>query len=227
MPRARRAVRIPQRPTLTYERRLWEAGHDVVAGVDEAGRGAWAGPLVAAAVALPRSSRERARLTRQLNSLGLLVQDSKLISRQARDDIARLFREHHMPCAVAEIPPAWIDRVGLGAANRLALAYALSSVVPRATAGLIDAFHLGPIGIEQHSLIHGDRRSVSIALASIVAKVHRDRWMTECDRRYPGYDFGSNVGYGTKRHRLGIARQGICPIHRRCFAPVAAVLGDD
>lgn len=221
---AARQVRIPRRPTLHYERQFWDRGHDVVAGADEAGRGAWAGPLVAAAVALPRSGRQRALLNRRLTASGLEIRDSKQLNPAQREAIVRIIREHHVPCAVVEAPSNWIDRVGLGEANRMALKLALSSVVPQATAGLVDAFVLDELEIEHLSLVKGDQRSLSVALSSIVAKVHRDRWMVECDRRYPGYDFITNKGYGTVTHRSGLIRLGACDIHRRCFAPIESAL---
>lgn len=222
-----RKARIPRRPTLYYEKRLWDAGHNVVAGADEAGRGAWAGPLVAAAVTLPVDGKRRGRLSRRLTHLGLQVRDSKQLIPEQREAVVRVLREERISCVVVEMPSRWLDRVGLGAANSTALSLALESLVPRPTAGLVDAFRLPQSNIEHRPLIHGDQRSLSIALASIVAKVHRDAIMIDCDQQYPGYGFVANKGYGTHEHQAGIARLGICDLHRRCFAPISALAGDD
>jgi ribonuclease HII len=212
-------------PTLRWERAAWAAGHTVVAGVDEAGRGAWAGPLVAAAVALPESGRERARLTRELNRLDALVHDSKLLSADQRDRAHAALCTLDIPRSICVIDVSEIDQLGLGAANREALRRAAAGLNPGHV--LVDAFRLDDLPCGQQAIVHGDALCVSIALASIVAKVTRDRIMTELHTQLPQYGFAQHKGYGTRAHAAALAQHGVTPQHRSSFAPIARALADD
>lgn len=201
-------------PTLRYERQLLRQGHARIAGVDEVGRGSLAGPVVAAAVILPVASPWRIRRLRGLD-------DSKVLTPQLREALC----EHILSVADA-VGIGWashhvIDRDGIAAANRRALIRAASNCPGGADILLIDHFGLPESPLPQLPITRGDTLSLSIAAASVVAKVVRDRWMARWDRHYPGYDFALHKGYGTARHRDALQRLGPCPLHRRTFEPVA------
>jgi ribonuclease HII len=211
-------------PTQRWERAAWSAGHAVVAGVDEAGRGAWAGPLVAAAVALPESGRARARLTREFNRLDVLVHDSKLLSPDQRDRAHAALCAVDIPRSVCVIDVRELDQLGLGVANREALRRAAAKLDPQHV--LVDAFWLDELPCGQQAIVHGDALCVSIALASIVAKVTRDRIMTELHEHWPQYGFAEHKGYGTRAHAAALAQHGVTPQHRASFAPIKALADD-
>jgi ribonuclease HII len=221
----RRAVSVSPAalPTLRWEKRAWSDGHEIVAGVDEAGRGAWAGPLVAAAVVVPRDPRERARLTREINRANLIVNDSKRLSAAARQRVADVLGDLDIPCALCVVSVDELDAVGLGAANRLALCRAVDALSPSPKHVLVDAFRLDALKCGHDAIIHGDQRCQSIALASIVAKLRRDAIMQALGAEFPEYHFGVHKGYGTRLHREAIERHGITAQHRRSFAPIAAM----
>lgn len=211
-------------PNLHYERRAWAEGWEIVAGVDEAGRGAWAGPLVAAAAIVPRAPGERARLTRALNLAGLVVNDSKQLTAAQRTSIRAVLGEMEVPCAVAEVSVTEIDAMGVGQANRIALARAAANLHPQPHHLLVDAFD----PLEPHcgwrAIVRGDAVSFAIALASIVAKVHRDGLMECLDAVYPQYRFSAHKGYGTRLHQEALLEHGVSVQHRRSFAPIAEML---
>ena len=210
-------------PTITHERAAWKAGYDVVAGVDEAGRGAWAGPLVAAAVVLPKDPQVRARLTRTLNRAGLQPRDSKLLSPETRIEIVEILTALAIPQAVIEVAPATVDECGVGVANLTALQYAVQRL-DGVDYALIDAFRVESLTCNSLSIVGGDGKCLSIALASIVAKTHRDAIMQRIDRQFPGYGFAQHKGYGTRAHAEALARLGPCSEHRLSFKPVADTL---
>lgn len=210
-------------PTLRFEKAAWASGHAVVAGVDEVGRGAWAGPLVAAALVLPQDPRIRGRLTRTLNRHGLTPRDSKQLNHQHRAAIREVLDSVGISYAVVEIPVVEIDRCGVGKANQRALADAVRALVGVEYA-LVDAFPVEGLDCRCHPVIGGDRLCLSIALASIVAKVHRDNILIGLDASVPGYGFATHKGYGTAAHRRAIAELGVSAHHRRSFRPVAEAL---
>lgn len=214
-------------PGLEWERRAWQAGREVVAGVDEAGRGAWAGPLVAAAVAVPRDARQRARLTRAFNQAHTAARDSKLLSAGQRARVRAVLDALEVPHAVAEVPPGEIDALGLGPANRAAMVRAVAALDPAPDHVLVDAFRLPELGCPHDAIVHGDARCLSIALASIVAKLHRDALMAALAEAHPEYAFHAHKGYGTAAHLAAIERHGICAQHRRSFAPIARFQATD
>ena len=204
-------------PSLHAEQAFWRAGLPRVAGVDEVGRGALAGPLVAAAVILPCC--HGARLGRLRAALGD-VRDSKLILPTLRESLAAIIYETAQSVAVGVVDVAELDAIGLGAANRLAMERAVAGLTIAAEVLLLDALVLD-LDLPQVGLIKGDTRSLSIGAASIVAKVTRDRFMTDCDADDGRYAFATHKGYGTAAHLLALDRYGPGPLHRRCFAPVA------
>lgn len=211
-------------PTLRWERQAWRDGKLIVAGVDEAGRGAWAGPLVAAAVILPHDSKRRARLTRAINQAETEVRDSKLLSADQRRRVMDVLRSLDVIHAVCVIDVEELDSVGLGVANQTAMCRAVSGLSLEPEHVLVDAFRLDGLACTHDPIIRGDNLSQTIALASIVAKLHRDALMMELSADFPEYGFSSHKGYGTAAHRAALAVHGVSPHHRRSFAPIAEML---
>lgn len=195
------------RPNSRFEREARSAGFRIVAGVDEVGRGCLFGPVVAAAVALDRE--------RPIQGLA----DSKLLDASQREKLAERIRDRSLGWAVAGVDAAWIDRVNIYQAARLAMQRAVAQLSVKPDYLLVDAMRLD-LPIQQRSLIKGDARCRSIAAASILAKVERDRWMQVWDEAYPGYGLASNKGYGTPDHLDALDRLGPTPAHRLSFAPV-------
>lgn len=193
-------------------RSLFEAGWRAVAGVDEVGVGPLAGPVVAAAVILP----ERVELSG--------VNDSKKLSREVREKLALAIREQAVAISIGEVSPEEIDRRNIYRASLEAMRRAVAGLTPAPDYCLVDARTIPQTSIRQQALIHGDAIDGSIAAASIVAKVHRDRIMAELDISHPGYGFARHMGYGTAVHLEALERLGASPVHRRSFGPVAAVL---
>lgn len=201
------------RPSSRFETEARRAGFGSIAGVDEVGRGCLFGPVVAAAVML-----DPARPIRGLA-------DSKALDANRRQTLAERIRERATAWAVASVDSAWIDRVNIYQASRLAMQRAVAQLCVEPDYLLVDAMRLD-LETEQLCLIKGDARCRSIAAASIVAKVERDAWMIRWDAVYPGYGLASNKGYGAPDHLAGLRAQGPTPAHRMSFAPVhAAALG--
>lgn len=198
------------------ENALREQGLRRIAGVDEVGRGPLAGPVVAAAVIFPADIDEG-------HLVG--VRDSKELTPVARDKLAPLVLQMALDARVGWAPAREVDAVGIVGATRRAMMRAVNKLEPRPEALLIDAVSLPGIPLPQRCPVKGDRVSLSIAAASILAKVTRDKLMQEADRKYPGYGFYRNKGYGTREHIVALARQGPCRIHRASFAPVALCNG--
>ena len=210
-------------PDLTHELRLYRRGYGVIAGVDEAGRGPLAGPVVAAAVVLPDGLNGKEAWLNKLD-------DSKRLTAKRREAAFELIHEHALAVSVVEETAGEIDRIGIGPAVIRAMLRAVAglSVAPQHL--LLDYVPIKECPYPYETLVKGDARSYSIAAASIIAKVTRDRTMEKADALYPGYDFARHKGYGTARHREQLARLGPCPIHRRSFAPLrqtALLSGDD
>jgi len=204
-------------PSLEAERGLWARGHRLVAGVDEAGRGCLAGPVVAAAVVLPPHP-----------SFPWLaaVRDSKALSPRAREELWGHIRREALSVAVAQVSPQEIDRVGIHVACLRAMAQAVAQLRPRPEAVLVDGpWPLPGLEVEQVPLVDGDALSLTVACASIVAKVERDRLMARLDALYPGYGFAKHKGYGTPAHREAVRRLGPSPVHRLSFLQGRQALG--
>jgi ribonuclease HII len=200
-------------PTLTHERQLWARGFRRVAGLDEVGRGAWAGPVVAAAVILPPGDPE---LAAHLGG----VRDSKLLSPPRREALMGLIGRHALALGVGAMSPGAIDTMGIVAATRQAMRLALHSLPSPADHLLVDHLSLPDLALPQISMPHGDLQVLSIAAASIVAKVCRDRLMDRYEALFPGYGLVRNKGYGTPEHRAGLQALGPSAIHRFSFAPL-------
>lgn len=194
--------------TAALERELNRLGYRFIAGVDEVGRGAWAGPVVAAAVIL------------DLDRLPDGLDDSKRLSSSRREQLFRAIRETARAIALGIVDAREIDRIHILRATEFAMKQAIQGLRPRPDFLLIDAVKLDDLGIPYRALTRGDQISVSIAAASIIAKVTRDRLMREYDKLYPGYGFAQHVGYGTPAHRDALARLGPCPLHRLSFRGV-------
>jgi ribonuclease HII len=201
-------------PSLEIELALHAQGHHLIAGLDEAGRGALAGPVVAAAVILPLDHPE---LEQVLHG----VRDSKQLSAQGRERLFDVIHQAAMAVGVGVSAPSVIDRAGIVPATCQAMLKALTRLSPEPECLIIDYLQLKAVSLPQACLPKADQRSFSVAAASIVAKVTRDRLMCLLDRSYPGYGFASHKGYGTSMHQAALAELGPCRIHRMSFAPLA------
>jgi len=219
---------MAQWPTLTLERRLLAQGFLYIAGLDEAGRGAWAGPVVAAAVILPLGRKTspsslasppgqavEATLPEKLKG----IRDSKLLSPRRREELFNAIQEKARAVGVGVVGPGEIDAQGIVPATRQAMRLALSGLKVAPHHLLIDHLPLPEVKVPQQAIAHGDTLCLSIAAASIIAKVHRDRLMVELDAKFPGYGFAQNKGYGTPAHQRALSQLGPSPIHRLSWAP--------
>jgi ribonuclease HII len=195
------------RCTLNFEKRAWAAGAHHVAGVDEVGRGSLFGPVVAAAVILDPGHRIRG------------LRDSKLLPAERREELALLIRQHSIAWAIAAVDSARIDQINIYQASRLAMLHAVLQLAPAASHLLVDAVRLD-CELPQQPIIHGDALSASIAAASILAKVERDRMLSAWDPFFPVYGLASNKGYCTPRHLAALREYGPSPLHRQSFSPV-------
>ena len=204
-------------PDLRWERAFWSAGLRRVAGVDEVGRGAMAGPLVAAAVVFPAAE---GWALRRLRAAMADVRDSKLLSPQRRIELLDRIEQTAVAIGIGVVPVAEIDTVGLGPANRMAMERAVFSLDIDVDALVIDACVLD-LGCPQSGPIDGDALSTSVAAASIVAKVTRDRVMVALGQEDPRYGFELHKGYCSPFHKARLAEHGPCLHHRRSFSPVA------
>ncbi len=203
---------IPSAPDLSLELALWLNGIERIAGVDEAGRGAWAGPVAAAAVILPRDFNPA--------SCSIHIRDSKQLSPVQRKRLEPEIKAGANAWGVGFATNTEIDNYGILPATRLAMTRALERLSLSPQHILIDALFLPEIPTAQTSLIKGDQRSLSIAAASILAKTARDRWMEELALYEPGYAFERHKGYGTRVHQAALAGLGSCQAHRFSFAPL-------
>ena len=198
---------------LAYEKECYALGIELIAGVDEVGRGPLAGPVVAAAVILPKACKIPG------------LNDSKKIPKSKHKEIYEAVLQNAIAIGIGVKDNQVIDQVNIYEATKLAMMEAIGQLEPQPQHLLIDAMRLD-LPISQTSIIKGDANSLSIAAASIVAKVTRDQMMEEFDREYPGYDFAQNAGYGTANHLAGLHKLGVTPIHRRSFEPVKSMCED-
>lgn len=198
---------------LAYEKECYARGMELIAGVDEVGRGPLAGPVVAAAVILPKACKIPG------------LNDSKKIPKYKHKEIYEAVLQNAIAIGIGIKDNHVIDQVNIYEATKLAMMEAIGQLDPQPQHLLIDAMKLD-LPISQTSIIKGDANSLSIAAASIVAKVTRDQMMEEFDREYPGYDFAQNAGYGTAKHLAGLDKLGVTPIHRRSFEPVKSMCED-
>jgi ribonuclease HII len=201
------------RRLLAYEKELWDQGFEFIAGVDEAGIGPLAGPVVAGAVILPRDCKLRD------------LDDSKLLDHITRENLARQIKENAIAWATGIADVDEIDHLNIYQAGLLAMRRAIESLKLPPHYILVDARTIPGCSVEQRGIVCGDRLSASIAAASIIAKTTRDAMMAEFDEKYPGYGFASHKGYSTPVHFQMLQRLGASPIHRRSFRPVREALG--
>jgi ribonuclease HII len=201
---------LPPEPDLSFEQVLWEAGLPAVAGIDEAGRGALAGPVAAAAVVLPPD----VGMTECLKG----VRDSKQMTPTQREAAREKILKYAVTWGVGFATSEEIDQMGILPATRLAACRALQALTPPPTHLLLDYIFLPEVALPQTVLIKGDCRSLSIAAASILAKTSRDALLRGLELTYPGYGFASHKGYGTQAHREALQRLGVSPVHRLSFA---------
>lgn len=207
-------VILKQSPTLEFEQGLWAQGCLSVAGIDEAGRGAWAGPVSAGAVILPADPDILTRLEG--------VRDSKLMTPSERETMFDVITANASSWAVGKADAEEIDRIGILNATKNAMKRAIKGLGTQPDHLLIDYVRLHDVIIPQTGIKHGDMLSLSIACASVLAKVTRDRYMRgEAAALYPQYGFDQHKGYGTKQHQQALAEFGPCPIHRKSFRPLA------
>ncbi len=203
------------RADLTYETALRQQGFTHIAGLDEVGRGAWAGPVVAGAVILPLDRPDLAQVLEGVN-------DSKLLSPRRREKLLLYITEAALAMEVGFATQREIDKHGIVTATRLAMQRALARLPIQPDCLLLDALRLPSIALPQTHLIRGDQKSLTIAAASIVAKVTRDQWMRDRDEHYPEYGFAAHKGYGTALHQRALQQYGVTELHRRSFAPIRA-----
>lgn len=198
---------LNKKPTFEYETLFWERGLHYVAGVDEVGRGCFAGPVVAAAVILPTGFCVTDK-----------IDDSKKLSPQTRKELSVIIKEHALAFSIAEVSVRVINNIGIGKAAQRAFAKAIRGLLIQPEHILIDAYMIKALRkAKQTAIVHGDGISISIAAASIIAKVYRDELMQQLPQRYKVYDFFTNKGYGTKKHRDAIEKYGLCDLHRTSF----------
>jgi ribonuclease HII len=201
----------PRVPTFAEEKRFRKQGYRNIAGIDEVGRGALAGPVVAAAVIMPAEVDVRWRKK---------VRDSKLLSPAQRESLFEPIGEAAVAVGVGSVDSWTIETIGIVKATHAAMRQAVKQLSPPADALLIDYLTLPRVRLPQKGVEDGDTLCFSIACASIIAKVTRDRMMVDFDGTYPGYMFAEHKGYGTEEHIACLRRLGPCPIHRRTFGPV-------
>jgi ribonuclease HII len=203
------------KPSFKEEKLLREQGYRLIAGVDEAGRGALMGPVVAAAVVLPEVIRPRWKSK---------VRDSKQLQAVEREELYGYIREVSLSVGTGQVSNDVIDAVGIARAGRLAMVAAIEQLNPEPQYILIDFFNLPETALPNRGVVDGDSLCFSIACASIIAKVTRDRLVLKMDEEYPGYGFADHKGYSTAKHLECLRRQGPCPLHRRSFAPVREIM---
>ncbi len=190
---------------LEYERNLYSKGYEYICGIDEAGRGPLCGPVVAAAVILKKGDKIEG------------VNDSKKLSEKKREQLFEAIKQRAVAYSVGIVDEKTIDEINILEATRLAMKKAVEGLRVEAQYALVDAEKKVPIDIPYTPIIKGDALSESIAAASIIAKVTRDRMIVELDSKYPEYNFAKNKGYGTKQHADAIKEHGLCPAHRKSF----------
>jgi ribonuclease HII len=203
------------KPTSAEEKALRAEGFSLIAGVDEVGRGALMGPVVAAAVIMPDKIKARWKSK---------VRDSKQLTPKMREYLSPYIKEAAISFATGLIPNDIIDNAGIGRATCLAMLSAIQQLSPQPQFVLIDYVRLHELMLPQKGIVDGDALCFSIACASIIAKVYRDQLVIAMDRDYPGYGFASHKGYGTREHLTCLREKGPCPLHRRSFRPVSDII---
>lgn len=194
-------------PTLDIEISLWQKGHRYIAGIDEVGRGSWAGPMVAAGVILPVGV-----------SIPKNLADSKLLTPKIREELSKIIKKIAVGFFICEVSSYKIDRLGLARSANIAFRAVIGNIKPRPDFCLIDAFYIKYFSKKKQMAVRGgDKICASIAAASIIAKVYRDDLMRKLHVKYPQYGFSQHKGYGTRLHQAAIRRYGFCKIHRTSY----------
>ena len=207
-------------PTIEAEQALWQQGFIRVAGLDEVGRGPWAGPVYAAAVVLPNCPDDLEILSG--------VRDSKRLSAKRRELLSEQIVGVALALGIGAADVDEVDALGIVPATRLAMRRALARLDAPPQALILDAIRLPHVPLPQCAFPRADASCLSVAAASIVAKVARDHWMIEiAEAEYPGYGFAQHKGYGTRQHQAALDHLGVCPLHRRSFRPIAMRLAGD
>lgn len=204
---------IANKPSFIEEKTLIKCGYNFVAGVDETGRGALAGPVTAAAVIINCRGKDKAPWYEE-------IRDSKLLNPSRREYLYRHIEEASLSVGIGMVTPDEIDSCGIVNAVRKAMKQAIELLTPAPDYLLIDYLNVPDVKLPQKGITYGDRLCFSIACASIIAKVSRDRFMCQLEEIYPGYNLAKHKGYGTKDHLSCLLRIGACPVHRRSFMPV-------
>ena len=202
-------------PNLAQERRYWEQGDSVVVGIDEVGKGAWAGPLTIGAVVLPAAGRVNG------------IRDSKMLTAKVREELFGRIDNWARCWSVGHASARECDELGMSDAQRLATRRALDELPLSADRVLLDGNWNYVDWAPSASIVKGDQTCLSIAAASVVAKVVRDQLMGDLDLQYPGYGWVRNAGYGTAEHKSALAVLGVTPAHRKSFAPIRKMLSPD
>lgn len=197
-------------PSWTEEIQLWQKGYQYICGVDEVGRGAWAGPVVSCAVIFSTAI-----------PIKFPLRDSKTLSRIQRERIFPYIQELTIDFAFGEVPASIVDQIGIMAATFQSMRQAIRALSYQIDYVLVDGRQKirRYQSTKQKAIIKGDQKSYTIAAASVLAKVYRDRLMLQHHQRYSNYGFDTNVGYGTQKHQLGIQKFGLCELHRKSFVP--------
>ncbi len=195
-----------------YEKKCYNLGCKYICGIDEVGRGPLAGPVVAAAVILKKDSYFPG------------LTDSKKLSKQKREELYKKIISEALAYSIVEVDNIEIEKYNIYNATKIAMERAIRKLSIKPDFLLIDAMPLNIENIKSYSIIKGDEKSVSIAAASVIAKVHRDTIMENYAKKYPYYDFENNMGYGTKKHLEGLQKHGICEIHRKDFEPIKTMI---
>ncbi|OGE07752.1 ribonuclease HII [Candidatus Curtissbacteria bacterium RIFCSPLOWO2_02_41_11] len=194
-------------PSLDVEKSLWKRGYKHIAGIDEVGRGSWAGSVVAAAVILPHDFKIP-------ENFG----DSKQLKPRPREKMAKIIKEIAISWSIAEVPVLIINRLGIGWATQMAFRKSLKGLHKKADFVIVDAFHIKHVNRKnQKAIKKGDQKCATVAAASIIAKVYRDSLMKKLSKKYPLYGFGKHKGYGTRNHQEAIKKFGFCQIHRTSY----------
>lgn len=205
-------LKVEYKQKSIYEEKCYTLGLNKICGVDEVGRGPLAGPVVAAAVILKKNSYFEG------------LTDSKKLSEKKREELDEKIRKEALAYAIAAVDNTTIEQYNIYQASKIAMKKAVESLDIKPDYILVDAMPLDNVEIKSHSIIKGDEKSISIAAASVLAKVYRDKLMKQYAKQYPYYDFENNMGYGTKKHLEGLKQYGISPIHRRDFEPIKSMI---
>ena len=204
------------KPTLEKEKQLWASGIKLIGGIDEAGRGAWAGPVVAAVVILPQEHRQIAD-----------VRDSKLLSPKRRAELFEVIQESALDYGIGIVSHEVVDSVGVLEATKKASYKAIKMLRNMPEYLLCDALDISAyVAIDQEAVIRGDQSIYTISCASILAKVTRDNLMSSLGSEYDKYDFSLHKGYGTKLHQQKLVEHGVCDIHRKSYRPIRELIGE-